>query len=100
MLVKNIVVESSVSNCKASKFPSVSIRISARLNCSRNKPEVEELFVEVASVSAKVTDQVAHFRSDGRIGMHDQRFKVVVDVSVVDILVEVFRNSRQLGNQA
>jgi hypothetical protein len=32
--------------------------------------------------------------------MHDQRFKVVVDVSVVDILVEVFRNSRQLGNQA
>lgn len=99
MLVKDVVVEACISDGKARELPGVSIGVSATLNGRGNESEIEELLVEVPRVSAQVSDKVAHLGSDGGVRMHNQILEVVIDVGVVDVLVEVFRYTRQLRNQ-
>ena len=50
-------------------------------------------------MSAKVTDQVADFCSDRRVCVHDQGFEIIINVCVVDVLIKIFRNSCELGDQ-
>jgi hypothetical protein len=99
VLVEHIVVESSISHSKASELPSVSIRISAALNGCLNQPKLKELFVEEACVSAQVTNKIAHLGSDSSILMHYQSLQLIVDVSLMDVFIEVFGYSCELRDQ-
>lgn len=92
-------METCVTYSEASEFSGVSVWVSARLNSSRNKAKVEELLVEVAGVSAKISDKVANFGSDRSIVVNDQSFEVIVNGGVMDVFVEIFRNSSQLRDQ-
>ncbi len=51
-------------------------------------------------MSAQVSYQVANLGSNGSILMNNQILELVVNVRIVDILIEVFRNTCQLRNQA
>lgn len=89
VLVKNIVVESSITNSEASELPGVSVWVLAAFNSSRNETKLEQLLVEEASVTTEVSNQVADLGSDGSVVVNDQLFQVFVDVSLMDVLVEI-----------
>ena len=99
MLVQDLVMESSVSDCKASKFPGVTVGILAASYGSLNQSVLQEFFVEVARVSAKIANQVANFSPDSCILMANQSVQVNINIGVVNWLVEFFRNSCKLRNQ-
>lgn len=52
MLVQDLVMESSISNCKTSKLPGVTVGILTAGYGSLNQSVLQELFVEVTCVSA------------------------------------------------
>jgi len=52
VLVKNIVVEASVSNSEACKLPCVSIRVLTALDRGCDETELEKLLVEESCMSA------------------------------------------------
>ena len=99
MLVQHVVVEPCVTNREAGKLPGVAVGVSAALDGRCDQAEVEQLLVEIAGVAAKVTDQVANLRSDRGVLMHDQVLQISIDVRVMDVLVEIFRDSGELGDQ-
>lgn len=99
MLIQDFVVEASVTNCKAGELPGVPIRVLAACNCSLNQAVLQELFIEVAGVSAEVTNQVAHLSPNTSILMANERVQVHVDVSVMDRFIELFRDSCKLRDQ-
>ena len=99
VLVQDFVVEASVSNCKAGKLPCVPVRVLTACNRSLDQAVLQELFIEVASVPAEVTNQVAHFGPNTSIFMANERVQVHVDVGVMDRFIELFRDSCQLRDQ-
>ena len=90
MLVEHFVVETSVSDCKACKFPRITIWISATFNGSRNQAVLKQFLVEEAGVAAEVSNQVAYLGPDAGVLMLDQVLQVGVDVRVVDWIIELF----------
>ena len=94
MLIQDLVVEAGVSNGETSKLPSVAIWVLAARDCSFDQAMLQELLVEVASMSAQVTDQVAYFGPNSRILVANERVQVDINVSVVNRFVEFFRDSR------
>jgi hypothetical protein len=50
-------------------------------------------------VAAQVADQIAHFSSDVGVSMCNELLQVVVDICVVNGLVKVLVNPRQLADQ-
>lgn len=64
MLIQDVIVEASISDCKASELPSVSVRILAALDGSGDQPELEQLLIEEASVATQVADQVTDLGPD------------------------------------
>jgi len=90
VLIKDIIVETGVTYSEAGKLASVSIGISATFYSCHDESEVEQLFIEIASVSAEIAYQVADLGSDRRVFVDDQVFEVCVNLSVVDVLIEVF----------
>ena len=90
VLIQDVVMEASVSYGEASKLPRVSIRVLAALNGRRDQPKLEQLLVEEPSMSAQVSDQVAYLCSNRRVFMDNQSFQRLVNVSIVNILIEVF----------
>lgn len=72
MLIQDIIMETSITNSKASKFPCVSIRVLATGNSSLDESMFEQLLIEEASMSAEISNQVANFSSNTSILMKDQ----------------------------
>jgi len=99
MLVKHIVVESSIAYCKASKFAGIAVNVAATLNRSSYQAVLKQLLVEEASVTAEIANQIAYFGTDVGVGMSDQHLQIVVNVCVVDWLVEILVDSGQLRDQ-
>ena len=99
MLVEDIVVESGISNCEACELSGVPVWVSAALNGSGDQSKVEEFLVEVTSVSAKITNQVANLGSDRGILVHDQVLQIGVDTCVMDVFVKIFGDSRKLRDK-
>ncbi len=99
MLIEDLVMEASVSYGEASELSGVPVRVLAARDCSLDQTMLQELLIEVASVSAEVTDQVANLRTDASIFMTDQSVQIDVDVSVMDRFVELFGDSGQLTDQ-
>lgn len=99
MLIKHIVVETSISDCETGKLPGVSIRVTAAFDGGCDQTKLQKLLVEEARVSTKITDQIADLSPDGGIVVNYQVFEILVDVGRVNILIEVLRNPRQLGDQ-
>lgn len=50
-------------------------------------------------MATKITNQVAHFSANSSIIVTYERAQITVDVGVVDRLIELFRDTRQLRNQ-
>ena len=96
MLVENLVMEACIADSKAGKFASVSVRILAALNSSLNQSVLEKFLIEVASVTAQISNQVTDFGSNTRVIMADKRVKVNVDVCVMNGLIELFRDASKL----
>ena len=96
VLIQDLVMEAGVSNGETSKLPSVAIRVLTARDCSFDQAMLQELFIEVASVSAQVSDQVAHLGPNARIFMTNERVQVNIDVCVVNRFVELFGDSCQL----
>ena len=93
-------MESSISDSKAGELSCISISVSATLDCCGNQTKLKKFLIEEASMSAQVSYQVANLGSNGSILMNNQILELVVNVRIVDILIEVFRNTCQLRNQA
>jgi len=72
MLIKDIIVETSITDCKTGKLPRVPVRIPTALDGSSNKAILKELLIEETSVSAQVADQVAYFSTNVGISMGNQ----------------------------
>jgi len=51
---------------------------------------LKKLFVEVASVAAQVSNQVAHLRTNSSIIVTDQTNQLGVDIGIVDWLIKLF----------
>lgn len=98
MLVKDVVVEPSIADCKAGKFASIPVAIPTALNGSLDQPVLQKLFVEKLSVAAEVSDQVADLGPDSSVFMLDEHIQIVVKVRIVDRLIEVLGNASQLGH--
>ena len=88
MLVEDIVVETCISNRKTCEFSCVSIRVPATFNSSRDQSEIEQLLIEIASMSTQITNEVTNFGPDGGVSMYNQILQVVIDVGVVNGLIE------------
>ena len=99
MLIQDLIVEASVAHSEASKLSSVSVRILTARNGSLNKSMLEQLLIEVASMSAQITNQVADFGPNTGIFMADERVEFNIDIGVVDRLIELLRDPSQLGDQ-
>jgi hypothetical protein len=93
-------MKSSVPHSEASELPCVPVRIPAALYCSRYQSELQKLFIEEPCVSAQIPNQVAYFCTDPRVLVKNKNFEVVVDRGLMDVLIEVFRDSRKLRDQA
>lgn len=93
MLIQHIIVEASVTYCEASKFPCVTVRVSATLDSGGNQTKLQEFLIEETSVSAQITDQIADFGSDIRILMSDQNLQVVVNIGIMNWLIEILVDS-------
>ena len=99
MLIQVLIVEASVAHSEESKLSSVSVRILTARNGSLNKSMLEQLLIEVASMSAQITNQVADFGPNTGIFMTDERVEFNIDIGVVDRLIELLRDPSQLGDQ-
>lgn len=64
MLIQYVVVETGITNSKAGELTGVPVGISAALDSCGNKSILEQLLIEEASVTAQVSNQVAHLRSN------------------------------------
>jgi len=64
-------MEASITNSKASKFTDIFISIFATLNGISNKVILEQHIIEIARVSADITNKVTDFRSNILIRMLD-----------------------------
>ena len=89
-------MKACVSNGEASKLPRIAVWVLAACDSRFNQAMLQQLLVEVASMSAQVTDQVAYFGPNSRILVANERVQVDINVSVVNRFVEFFRDSRQL----
>ena len=85
-------METSIADCEAGKLSSVSIRVLTAGDRSLDQPVLEKLFVEVASVTAQVSNQVADLRTDSGILVADQTNQLSVDIGIVDWLIKLFRD--------
>lgn len=90
MFIEYIIVEPCISYSKAGKLPSISVLISATLDSSCDKSILKQLLIEESSVSTKITDQVAYFSSNTIIFMLDQNLKLVVEIGLMNVFVELF----------
>ena len=99
MLIKHIIMEASISHSKACKLASVPIRVLAASNCSFNQSVLKQLLVEEASMSAKVSYQVADLGTDTSIFMGDEVIQISINICVVNRIVEVLGDSSELGDQ-
>ena len=99
MLIKHIVVEARIAYCKACKLARVSVRIPTTIDCGRDQSILQKFFIKEASVSAQVANQVANFGTNVWVLVRNKYFQVVVDVGVVDWLVKVLVDARQLRNE-
>lgn len=93
MLIKHIVVETSITNREAGKLTGVSVRISTTLNSCSNQAEFKQFLIEKSSVSTQIADEVADFGSNVGVCVLDKNFEVVVDVSVMNWLVKIFMDA-------
>lgn len=59
---------------------------------------LEELFVEVAGVSAQVTDQVADLGPNACVFVANESVQVNIDVCVMNWLIELFGDPGKLRN--
>ena len=64
MLVEDVIMEASISDCKASKLSCVPVWVLATLNRSGDQTKLEQLFVEEARVPAEVSNQIADLCAD------------------------------------
>lgn len=96
MLIQHIVVEARVSNRKACKLARIPVAVLATLDRSSDQAKLEEFLIEEPSVSAQVSNQVADLCPDRSVFVDNQRFEVVVDVSIMDVLIEILADSGEL----
>ena len=89
-------MEASITYGKASEFSCVSVWISTALNSCCNQAKLEEFLVEKACVATEISYQVTNLRSDIGIRVLNERFQVVVNVSIMNRLVEIFTNPCKL----
>lgn len=99
VLVENVIVETSVTDREAGEFPRVPVGVSATLDSGGNQSKFEKLLIEEARMSAQVTDQVADFGPDISVRVLNQNFEVLINVSVMDRLVEILVDPRELRDQ-
>ena len=93
-------METSIAHSEACKLSRVPIRVLAARNCGLDQAMLQQLLVEVASVAAEVSNQIANFGSDASVLMADQSVQVQVNVCVVDRLIKLFRDPGKLADQA
>lgn len=96
MFIQNLVVESGIADSEACKLAGVPVRILATLNRGLYQPVLEQLLVEVACMSAKVTYQVTDLGANAGIFVTDEGVEVDVDIGSVDWLVELFGDAGKL----
>jgi len=99
MFIKHIVVEASISNSKTSKLPRVSIRISAALDGRRDEPKLKQFLIKEASMSAQISNEVAHLGSNWSILMNNKILEIIINIWIVNIFIKVFWNPSQLRNE-
>mgnify|MGYP002809575301 CR=1 FL=1 len=97
MLIQDIVVEASITDGEAGELAGVAIGVLAAGDSRLDQTVLEKLFVEVASVSAEVSDEVADLGTDSGVFVADQRVQVDVDVCIVDGLIELLGDPGELG---
>jgi hypothetical protein len=99
VLVEDLVVESSISDGETGELAGVAIWVLAAGDGCLDQTVFEKLLVEVAGVSAEVSDEVAYFGTDSGVFVADQCVQVDIDVSIVDGLVELLGDPGELGDQ-
>ena len=92
MLVENVVVEACITYGEASELTSIPVRITTAFNRSRDETVLKQFLIEEPSMSAKITNQIADLGTNRSILMDDQVLQVLVYVSSVYVLVEIFRD--------
>jgi hypothetical protein len=79
----------SITYSETCELSGVPIRISAALNSSSNESVLEQFFIKESCMSAQVTNEVAYFSSDTSISVKNERLKFIIDISLVDVLIEI-----------
>lgn len=90
MLIQDLVVESGIANCETGKLSGITVRVLTAGYCRLDQSMLQELLIEVACMSAQISNQVAHLGPDSCIFMANQCIQVNIDVGVVNGFVELF----------
>ena len=96
MLVEHLVVEASISHSEAGKLAGVAVGVLTASDGGLNQSVLQKLLVEVTCVPAEISNQVAYLSPDSCIFVANQCIKIYIDVGIVDRLIELLRDAREL----
>ena len=96
MLVEHLVVEASISHSEAGKLAGVAVGVLTASDGGLNQSVLQKLLVEVTCVPAEIANQVAYLGPNSCIFVANQCIEIYIDVGIVDRLIELLRDAREL----